>query len=103
MPKVCGVLYYYIRIKLNKPQTTMKKTIFLLLITMCGMGHLYAQQKFGKVSVADFNSPAEIEDSTADAIYLYKIGESTFRYISDHAVLSTKVRVRMKILTEKQL
>lgn len=79
----------------------MKKTIILLYIAICSLCHLHAQQKFGKITPNDFTSPAETADTTADAIYIYNIGETTFKYLADHAILSTKVRVRMRILTEK--
>lgn len=78
------------------------KRVFLMLLIVAFHGCLlHAQQKFGKITASDFTSSAEIADSTADAVYIYRIGETTFRYISDHAVLSTKIRARIKILTEK--
>lgn len=79
----------------------MKKIYLLLYITICSIYQLHAQQKFGKITAKDFTSPVEVADTTADAIYIYNIGETTFEYIADHAILSTKVSVRMRILTEK--
>ena len=78
-----------------------RKVLFLsvLLCAFCNLS--FAQKKFAKISVADFATPAEAADSSADAVYIYNIGDTHFEILPSGFILRTQIKVRMHILTEK--
>ena len=78
-----------------------RKALFLsvLLCAFCNLS--FAQKKFAKISVADFATPAEAADSSADAVYIYNIGDTHFEILPSGFILRTQIKVRMHILTEK--
>ncbi len=73
--------------------------ILCALFALCTSA--FGQKKFSKVSVADFATPAEAADSSADAVYIYNIGETRFDVLPTGCKMQTHIRVRMHILTEK--
>lgn len=61
----------------------------------------FGQKKFGKITPADFATPAEAADTTVDAVFIYEIGETEFAARTNYFTLETHVKARIHILTEK--
>ncbi len=79
----------------------MKKIILLLTFITLNLCNLSAQKKFNKVTAEDFTQSYAIADSTADAVYIYSIGESEFQYFAERLTIKTHIKARLKILTEE--
>ena len=80
----------------------MIRKAFLISVLLCAICNLsFAQKKFSKITAADFATPAEAADSSADAVYIYNIGDTHFEILPSGFILRTQIKVRMHILTEK--
>lgn len=79
----------------------LNKRLFILYVLFALFTSAFGQKKFSKVSIADFATPAEAADSSADAVYIYNIGDTHFEISPTGFKMQTQVKVRMMILTEK--
>lgn len=77
------------------------KKYFLTLMLMSVCLSVIGQRKFPKITAADFATPAEAQDSTVDAVFVYEIGETYFTVKPTHFSLDTQVKARIHILTEE--
>lgn len=73
--------------------------ISCVLAALCSLA--FSQKKFSKITEADFALPAEASDSSVDAVYIYRIGDTHFELNESGTFMQTDTRVRIQILTEK--
>lgn len=72
-------------------------TAMVLTVCIAALG----QRKFQKVSAADFDTPAEANDTTVDAVFIYEMGMAQFRAGLSSFQMHTTIKARIHILTEE--
>lgn len=73
--------------------------ISCMLAALCSLA--FSQKKFSKITEADFALPAEASDSSVDAVFIYRIGDTHFEINEAGTFMQTETKVRIQILTEK--
>ena len=83
----------------------MKKTIFFLVLQIC-ITVLFAQKNvsynFGRISQADFDLAVYKKDSTANAVFIYEHGKTTFHDTDDQIIIRTKYYAKVKIFNKQE-
>ncbi|MDY7394224.1 hypothetical protein UMM65_03150 [Aureibaculum sp. 2210JD6-5] len=75
--------------------------ILILLIGFKGLSQTKDTYTFGKISQQDFDLNVYERDSTANAVYLYEKGETTFKETHTSIIISTKYYAKIKIFNKE--
>ncbi|MBJ2174598.1 hypothetical protein JBL43_10145 [Aureibaculum sp. A20] len=74
---------------------------FLFYISFSGFAQTKEEYTFGKISQKDYDLTIYERDSTANAVYLYEKGKTTFIQTSNSIVISTKYYAKIKIFNKE--
>ncbi|QCX38796.1 DUF3857 domain-containing protein [Aureibaculum algae] len=74
---------------------------FLLCISFNGFAQAKEEYTFGKISQKDYELTIYERDSTANAVYLYEKGKTTFIQTTNSIVISTKYYAKIKIFNKE--
>lgn len=80
----------------------MKKFILVAFI-VCLQTTFSQNLKLGKVTVEELTEKNHAIDTSANAAYMFKTGETVFTYANDKWLITTKVKVKIKIYNKKGL